>query len=289
MTRSMTAFAREQFLLEGRSYQLEISSLNRKGFEIIFHMPREFAFLEIPFRKMLAQVCSRGHIVVKFNPGDGCKGKISIEFFKEVHKKLNSVAKSLDSKYEVTFESVLNWVSRGDFILEIDEEKMVNSSQKAMEKIIQTWIEMKNTEGNALAKDIKDRLSIIKEAVVRIAMQKENAVEKYREKLLDKINEIKTLEKDDQERVLREVVIYAEKVDITEEVTRLDSHISQIRNIIETKVDESIGKTLDFVVKEMMREANTISAKASDLTVIHDALLIKGEIEKIREQVQNIE
>lgn len=288
MTKSMTAFAKNRFCVQNRYYQLEISSLNRKGLEVYVNAPREFSFLEAPFRQQIAAVCDRGQVVLKLNPEEAGKGKISPDQFVKSFTELREVAKGLDSRFEVTFENVLQWILQGDFSFEVEEEEFTRAAQKALGLAIQDWLAMKKVEGDNLANDLLGRLNLIQSALHKIAQGKERAVSRFREKLLEKIQELKEIADEDRERILREVVIYAEKVDISEEITRLESHIHQVKTLFGKK-GESIGRGLDFLIREMGREANTISSKATDLSVIHDALFIKEEIEKMREQVQNIE
>lgn len=286
MTKSMTAFAKVRFTAEGRQYQIEISSVNRKGFDFYLYSPREFSFLETAFRKQIMEVTSRGQVTVRFSP-DQVKGNVSLDLFKKVHLELHQVAKSLDPRFEVSFENVLEWAKSGGD-LAFEETELVTASLEALHLAIKDWLAMKEVEGKALANDLLDRAHLIEKALSRIESYKDLIVSRLREKLLEKIQEVKELIAEDQERVLREVVIYAERVDVSEEITRLKSHISQLKTLLGKK-GESAGRGLDFLIREMQREANTISSKATDLTLIQDSLLIKEEIEKMREQVQNIE
>ncbi|MBS0628376.1 MAG: DUF1732 domain-containing protein, partial [Verrucomicrobia bacterium] len=168
------------------------------------------------------------------------------------------------------------------------EEEVKKDLFIGLGKALQEYMKMKDSEGASLAKAIEKHLSFIENLLDQIKAKTEGILEKRRKKILDRLKDFKEITSDDQERVLREVFLYVEKSDITEEITRLHSHIKQFKDLLQTE-ESSVGRTMDFLVQEMGRESNTISAKVDDIEISHISLKLKGEVEKIREQVQNVE
>lgn len=289
MAKSMTAFGRSRQQIGGRPFIIEIHSVNRKGLEVGLHVPKELLFAEMAIRRRVTQAAKRGHVVVKIIPDEVVKQRITFDACKKMHEKLSEIARTLDPSYKVTFDTVLEMTSKGDFLFTESESAIETDLENALDVALGEWDRMKGQEGKVLTADILGRLKLMKTSLKRIEKMKEGATAKYREKLLEKLAEVKQVLDEDRDRVLREVVLYVEKLDITEEIVRLESHIAQVQNALSKTEDVSIGRTIDFLIQEMLREANTISSKASDLEVIQEDLLIKSEIEKIREQVQNLE
>jgi uncharacterized protein (TIGR00255 family) len=167
-------------------------------------------------------------------------------------------------------------------------EKMEEVMHETIGELLAIWNQMRYVEGNALAKDIIERLDLADRLLDRITESGKNSKEKYKEKILARIAELGTMTEEDHHRVARELILYAEKVDITEEMVRMRSHINQTKKLC-IESSKSIGRELQFYLQEMTREMNTISSKSIDLSAINDTIVVRGELEKIREQIQNIE
>lgn len=282
MVLSMTGFARVKI----GCYLVEIQTINKKGAEISLSFPRELALKESFIRKKLGSLLQRGHAFVKIFREGTDAFKISKEVCKKAHSALVEIAHSLDPSYKVSFETVLSVLDQFNFSEESQDLEWESIWNQGLDELWQMLIKMKEEEGRALAKDIRMRNEAILAAVLVLEKENQKAPELFGKKILERLESLKAIVDEDRERVLREVVIYAEKVDITEEVVRMRSHISQLEKLLKGSL-EPIGRTIDFLVQEMMREANTMGSKAP--LSVNEVVFIKGEIEKIRQQGSNIE
>jgi uncharacterized protein (TIGR00255 family) len=173
-------------------------------------------------------------------------------------------------------------------ILEIDETVYSKALQKVLEEALKECLEMKWAEGNALAADIQKRLHFIAEKLTLVEERKEVVLEKYRKKISERLFELGQMTPDLEEKILRELILLAERIDVTEELVRLQTHIEQFKKQLQVS-EKAIGRTLEFLTQEMLREINTLGAKSSDTEVSSIVVMVKGELEKIREQILNIE
>ncbi len=285
MARSMTGFAR----CKVAGYLIEVQTINKKGAELSLSLPRELVLKESFIRKKLGALLQRGHAFVKVFSEKKADLKISKEACKKAHTYLMDIATSLDPSYKVSFDNVLAVFS--EFTLsteEDDDSEWENVWNKGIDELWKILIEMKEQEGEALVRDIQMRLKLIFQSVNMIEKENLTAPEFYRKKILEKLEDLKVINDEDRDRVIREVVIYSDKVDITEEVVRMRSHIDQLQKLL-YESNEPIGRTIDFLIQEMMREANTMGSKAPSVAAMNEVIFIKGEIEKIRQQGSNIE
>ena len=288
MTRSMTAYARvlsEE--VSGLSWVCEIHSVNRKVLDLHMHLSKELLFLDIELRKMLSGAVQRGQVNVKLYFRNSGRGQTSLPLLKELKKEWLKVSKDLG--YDaggVDLSFLLEQAGRVSLEDSLGP-KIQREIKNTLKKALDSFIKMKETEGKALAADIKKRLKTLFTLVAKIEKQAVSGPAKYREKLIEKLSSILRAVEED-ERILREVALFAEKVDVTEEIIRLRSHIEQTDGLFQSK-EKSIGRTLDFLTQEMLREINTIASKSHDLAITKMAVEGKAELEKIREQVQNIE
>jgi uncharacterized protein (TIGR00255 family) len=277
---SMTGFAR----LKISGYIVEVQATNKKGVELHLSVPKELAQIESFIRRKLGTLLVRGQAFIKVYSEKVTGLKITKESCATVHAYLVDIAKSLDPTYKVSFETVLN-VAAGFDIPHKEEE---TSWEEGLTELWDQLTAMKRKEGSALAKDILMRTEAILKAVEFIEKETRLAPEIFRKKILEKLESLKTTSDDDKERVIREVILYSEKADVTEEVVRMRSHISQLESLLKS-AKEPIGRTIDFLIQEMMREANTMGSKAPGVQSMNEVIFIKGEIEKIRQQGSNIE
>ena len=292
MIRSMTGYGKETLSTEGREYQVEIKSVNHRYLDINIKMPKTLSYLEETIKKEISQKIKRGKIDVfityENNSQEGKNVKINKELAKIYINQLKELAQEekISSNIEVTeiakFPDILT--------IKIDEEddkikeEIIKVTQQATEKII----EMKNIEGNKIEQDLLTRIEKIEKKIEEISKKSTGLIEEYVVKLEKRIKEILKTEEIDKTRLAQEVVIYADKCSIEEEITRLKSHIYQFKNLIKDN-NETIGKKLDFIIQEMNRETNTIGSKANSLEITNGVIDIKTELEDIREQIQNIE
>lgn len=289
----MTGFGRGKAELNGREIQIEMKSVNHRYLDISLRMPRTFNVFEDIIRKTIATYLSRGHVdvfVTYNNTGEASK---------EVQVDLNVLSAYMNAfiKIEESFNSLRNDVtlmnvSRLPDVMSVvdsqdDEQAIGDLLTQALDQALTGLKGMRVLEGKSLIDDAKDRLKLIKSNINDIETMSDTVVEEYKEKLNDRIAMLLDGVTLDENRLQAEVAVFADRCNVTEEIVRLKSHIDQFVETLGT--DTAIGRKLDFIVQEMNREANTIGSKANNFKITNAVVEIKGEIEKIREQVQNIE
>ena len=291
MIKSMTGYGKATLSQDQKEYQIEIKSVNHRYLDISVKMPRTLSYLEEEVKKAIATKVKRGKIDVfitfENNSSEGKEIKINTEIAKIYIDELKKLAKQEDilANIEVTeiskFPDVLSIQNNQED--ETIKVELIETVSHATDKLVQ----MRAVEGNKMAEDLLIRIQAIQEKVKEISSLSTGLIEEYVVKLEGRIKEILKNQEVDETRLAQEVVIYADKCSVEEEVTRLKSHISQFEKLLKT--DEPIGKKLDFIIQEMNRETNTIGSKANHLEITNDVIDIKTELENIREQIQNIE
>ena len=288
MIRSMTAFGRAQFSLEWGDFVLEVYSVNKKNLDISFILPKDFILLEAPLRKWVQEIALRGSVSVRLTRQMKKRGASGVDEaqFAQVKEGLDGVAKKLGIKGVESIEFLAHYVAtHGQKSVGVDHDLLLKSVKEAFDTASKEWLAMKQVEGEHLAADLNERLAVVRKLVDEIGSMSENAPNLYREKLKKRLTEV--MGDLDEERVVKEVVIFSEKVDTTEEIVRLKSHLKQFEKTLQ--MDGAIGRKFDFLIQEMNREVNSLGVKCLDLDIVKRVLEIKSEIEKMREQVQNIE
>ncbi|MBF5059495.1 YicC/YloC family endoribonuclease [Candidatus Neptunochlamydia vexilliferae] len=288
MTRSMTAYGRAHT----KSFLVEVHSVNRKSLDIQINMPKEFLAMDMTLRKAVGEAVKRGYVTVRVTrEGEGSSAlNLPAEGeMKRVHEEWSKRATGLgyDPKEAVPFSMLVQYTlssSTQGTCDEAVEKELLNGFKEALE----TFIKMKVAEGQVLAKDIIQRVKIIEEKVKEIEPLSKEAPKRYQEKLEKRLEELKLNHQEGEERLMRELVIFSDRIDVTEEITRLGSHVKQLYILLKEE-KPCVGKELDFLTQEMNREVNTIAAKAQELDITQAALVMKGELGKIREQLQNLE
>ena len=289
---SMTGFGKAELKTKAGTFTVEIASVNNRFLDISPRLPRQFFNLEPKIRDLVKGFVSRGKInlFVAYEKTDEDTGRYAVnaKAARAYYKQLKALHKELklNREVEMTDLLMLPGVSLPDRE-EIDEDLVWSGLKKAAEKALTGLTAMRRKEGQAMARDMAARLTEISKAAKAITGHSTVAVEKYREKLNKRISEVLTSAAPDQVRLEEEIAVMAERSDITEECTRLASHISQYRATIKQK--EPVGKKLNFVLQEMNREINTIGSKSSELGISSLVISVKEEIEKLRELVQNVE
>ena len=291
MIKSMTGYGKGNISENLRNYQVEIKSVNHRYLDVSVKMPRALSYLEEEVKKIISSKIKRGKVDVfisfENNSAEGKEIKINTEIAKIYINELKQLAnqENISANIEVTD------ISKFPDVLSIqntqDDEQIKNELFNTVNIAVEKLVEMRQVEGEKLAEDILERISYIKEKIEKISLLSTGLIEEYVVKLEGRIKEILKNQEIDETRLAQEVVIYADKCSVEEEVTRLHSHIEQFAKLLNS--EEAIGKKLDFIIQEMNRETNTIGSKANNLEITNGVIDIKTEIENIREQVQNIE
>lgn len=293
MIRSMTGYGKQSLSIDGREYQIEIKSVNHRYLDINIKMPKTLSYLEDTIKKEISEKIKRGKIDVFITFENNSQEGKNIKINKELAKLYINQLKELAQEEKISSNIEVIEIAKFPDILtiKVDEEdekikqEIMQTTQEATNKII----EMKNIEGEKIAQDLLKRISNIENKIIEISEKSTGLIQEYVVKLEKRIQEILKTEKIDKSRLAQEVVIYADKCSIEEEITRLKSHIYQFKNLISNNENETIGKKLDFIIQEMNRETNTIGSKANNLEITNGVIDIKTELEDIREQIQNIE
>ena len=291
MIKSMTGFGKSSLSINSREYQVEIKTVNHKYIDMNIKIPRIISYLEDDIRKIINSKIKRGKIDIIINfdnySQDGHNIKINSELAKMYISNLKKLAEDekILSNIEVTeiakMPDVLTIKSN------IDEEQIRNEIIQAVNQAIEQVISMRKKEGNKIAEDILSKISQISTKIQEIFELSTRLIDDYVIKLETRIKELLQTEDIDKSRLMQEIVIYADKCSVEEEITRMKSHILQLTELI--KSDEPTGKKMDFLVQEMNRETNTIGSKANNLEITNRVIDIKTILEDIREQIQNIE
>ena len=291
MIRSMTGYGRGNISKNDREYQIEIKSVNHRYLDISVKMPRQLSYLEDAIKKEISSKVKRGKIdvFITFNNNslEGRKIKINTELAHAYIEELKQLAK----KEKILSDIQVTEISKYPDVLNIqneqEDDKLKEEVIEVLNDAIDNFISMRQVEGSKISEDLLKRLDYIQEKVNEISKLSTGLIEEYVVKLETRIKEILKDQEIDKQRLAQEVVIYADKCSVEEEITRLNSHILQFKNLLNS--DEAVGKKLDFIVQEMNRETNTIGSKANNLDITNRVIDLKTEIENIREQIQNIE
>lgn len=292
MLKSMTGYGRSQQIIDGRDILVEIKSINHRYFEYNARVPRAYAYLEEKMKALINQSVSRGKVDVNISVYTTEGTDAQVEINRELAKGYVNALRSIKDELSLTDNLSLSSISRFSDIFLVtkkieDEEVIWNTVKKVAQEALESFIDMRIIEGERMFKDVKSRLVKLNEYVEEIELLAPKTVSDYKEKLYNKIKEVLETKNIDEQRVLTEVAIFSEKIAVDEETVRLKSHLKQFNSLIESK--EPIGRKLDFLVQEINREVNTIGSKCQDIAVTAIVVEMKSEIEKIREQIQNIE
>lgn len=296
MVKSMTGFGRATSN-EGnsRSFSIELKSVNHRYLDLNVRMPKSILSLEEKVRKALSEKLSRGKVDVFItykNYGDeASEATLNTVLADSYFNSLETLFKRYEDK-NIKNDISVSLIARFPDVIKLQEkeenlEEMWCELNKALDEALGLLVHMREVEGEKLKADIKLKCALIEDMLSKVEEKAPSVVIGYKEKLKERVKELCDNIQVDESRINMEIALFADKASIDEEITRLHSHIEQVRSTLE--LDESIGRKLDFIVQEMNREANTIASKSTDLEITNIVLNIKNEIEKIREQVQNIE
>lgn len=292
MLKSMTGYGRSHQIVDGREILVEIKSVNHRYFEFNARVPRAYGYLEEKLKSFVQPNASRGKIEVNVSiysvEGSDAQIQINRATAAGYVGALRSVRKELGLEDDLSLSALARFADIFSVHKEIEDEEVIWSAVRPVaQQALDSFVAMRAAEGERLKADLLGKLDEIGERVTMIEARSPETVAAYREKLTAKLTEILEGKGFDEARVLTEAAVFAEKIAVDEETVRLTSHIGQFRQLLEA--DQPVGRKCDFLVQEINREVNTIGSKASDLEVAKIVIDLKSIIEKIREQIQNIE
>lgn len=292
MVRSMTGFGRYTAIVDGRNIIVEIKSVNHRYFEFSSRVSRGYGFLDEKLKSYLQTKIARGKVDVYVSVETLDDGEVQVLINHDLADAYVKALKELAARYDIQDDISVSTLSRYSDVFSVhkapeDEEKVWNAVKVVLDQAYASFMTMRETEGKKLEEDILSRAKSILTIVEKIEERSPQTLKEYRERLLARLQEMLGDVKIDEQRVLTEAAIFADKIAIAEETVRLRSHFDQMKAMVSS--GEAVGRKLDFLVQEMNREANTIGSKATDSQIAHMVVDIKAEIEKIREQIQNIE
>ncbi len=292
MIRSMTGYGSAEEVINGRSIRVEIKSVNHRYFEYSARVPRSCGFVEERMKRLLSGVISRGKVDVgvTIQTVDGIDEEININ--REVVKNYVEALRSVKNEFDLADDLSLSSIAKLPDVFtvvkaETDEEALWKDIESVAKRALDSFVEGREAEGERLKADVLLKIAAIEEKVSFVESRSPETVKEYRARLFDKMHEVLENTQIDEGRILQEAAIYADKVAVDEETVRLRSHMKELRKTLDKS--EPIGKSLDFRIQEVNRETNTIGSKCSDAAIADTVIEMKNTIEKIREQIQNIE
>ncbi len=292
MVKSMTGFGRYEAADENRKFTVEMKSVNHRYFDVNIRMPKKLMSFEAPVRNLLKKYIERGKVDVFINYEDLSQNSAALAYNKELAAEYIKVFSQMEQDFSIENDVSVFKLSRCPEVVTmeeqpVDEEELWKLLEEAVEGATKQFVEARVIEGARLKTDMLEKLDALLKGVDFVENHSPGLVEEYRSKLTAKIQEVLGDTTIDEGRLATEVTIYADKICVDEETVRLRSHIISTKDALEK--GGSVGKKLDFIAQEMNREANTILSKANNLEITNTAITLKTEIEKIREQIQNLE
>jgi len=292
MLKSMTGFGRFEVASEERKIVVEIKAVNHRYCDMSIKLPKKFNFFEVAIRNLLKEYIVRGKVDVFITYEEYTKTRECVKYnediAKEYYDNLMKLANTFQLKNDISVQALSKYPDV--FVLEeqeIDESEIWGSMEDVIKKAANNFVTARIQEGEHLKQDIVGKLDEMLSLVNKLESRSPSVVEEYRDRLTSKVQELLGDTKVDESVLATEIIVYADKICVDEETVRLKSHIENMRRTLDE--EESVGRKLDFIAQEMNREANTILSKSSDLDMSNVAIDLKTGIEKIREQIQNIE
>lgn len=299
MIKSMTGFGRCELSEETRKVIVEMKAVNHRYSDINFKMPKKLAPFEIKMRNILKEYIQRGKVDVFFTYEDSSEGNLSVSYHPQIAREYVDYMQQMSEEFGLPLELRTPQLARFPEVFtmeehQMDEEDLWQFVEPALRGACEDFLKARREEGRRLYEDLTGKLDHMLVIVEAIEEHFPNIIANYREKLTDKVKELLENSVIDENRIAAEVTIFADKICVDEETVRLKSHITGARDILKQSFDsekntDSIGRKLDFLAQEMNREANTILSKANDITISNYGIDLKTEIERVREQIQNIE
>ena len=292
MIKSMTGFGRAELIDEEKRITVEMKSVNHRYLDVNMRMPKKFSVFEASIRSLLKEYIQRGKVDVFITCEDYTQSRVSVKYNREIAQQYLGYLQEMSRDFQLSGEINAALLSRYPEVLTMeeqteDEDEMWGALEGVIRNAAVQFVEARTKEGIELKRDILDNLEKMEEKVELVEKRSPDIIKEYREKLETKVKELLADTQMEESRIAAEVILYADKICTDEETVRLKSHIKHTKSVLDEK--EGIGRKLDFIAQEMNREANTILSKANDLETSNLAIDLKTEIEKIREQIQNIE
>ena len=293
MIKSMTGFGRCEISEEQRKFTVEMKSVNHRYLDVNIRMPKKLNFFETAIRNLMKQSIQRGKIDIFISYEDLSESQVSLKYNEALAGEYLTYLKQIEEKFSLDNDIRVSTLSRYPEVLTmeehaVDEEELWQGLKKVLDGAVRSFVETRILEGERLKEDIVGKLDNMLELVGYIEERSPKIIAEYREKLENKVRELLADTQIEEGRIAAEVVIFADKICTDEEIVRLRGHIVHMKETLQSD-ENGIGRKLDFIAQEMNREANTILSKANDLEVSNAGIDLKTEIEKVREQIQNIE
>lgn len=293
MIKSMTGFGRCEITEGERKFTVEMKSVNHRYLDTNIRMPKKLNFFETSIRSLLKQSIQRGKVDIFITYEDFSENQVALKYNEALAQEYLSYFKKMSETFSLENDIRVSALSRYPEVLTMeeqapDEEELWKGLKKTLEGAIAQFVETRTLEGENLKKDLTQKLDAMLQLVAMIEERSPKILSEYREKLETKVRELLTDTQMEDSRIAAEVVVFADKICTDEEVVRLKSHVEHMKETLLSD-ENGIGRKLDFIAQEMNREANTILSKANDLEVSNIGIELKTEIEKVREQIQNIE
>lgn len=292
MIKSMTGFGRSEIVKGNRKISVEIKSVNHRYLEAGIKMPKKLNVFESRMRDLLKKYATRGKIDIFINYEDDSESQVNLKFNQNIDDEYMAIFNNMSEKYNLKNDMTVGGLARFPEVITMDEvqedeEELWHFIEEAMKAALEQFVNTRILEGENLKKDLLGKLDHMEELVAFVEKRSPEVMKEYRSKLESKVKELLGDTTIDESRIATEVIIYADKICVDEETVRLRSHIEHARKCLNE--EGGIGRKMDFIAQEMNREANTTLSKANDIEISNAAIDLKTEIEKVREQIQNIE
>lgn len=292
MIKSMTGFGRYEYQQDSKKFTVELKSVNHRYLDVNIRMPKKLNFFETSIRSLLKEYATRGKVDIFITYEDSAEEQMALKYNATLAGEYVKYFQQMSTEFGIENDLRASTLSRCPDVLTMeaqpdDEEELWKGLKVALEGAFSQFVDTRVVEGEHLKKDILEKLDHMEVLVAQIEEHSPEIVARYRAKLEEKMKEILADTQIEENRIAAEVILYADKICTDEEIVRLKSHIAHMRDTL--AMSEEIGRKLDFIAQEMNREANTTLSKANDLEISNYAIDLKTEIEKIREQIQNIE
>lgn len=292
MIKSMTGFGRSEIVKGNRMISVEIKSVNHRYLEAGIKMPKKLNVFESRMRDLLKKYATRGKIDIFINYEDDSESQVNLKFNQNIADEYMAIFNNMSEKYNLKNDMTVGGLARFPEVITMDEvqedeEELWHFIEEAMKAALEQFVNTRILEGENLKKDLLGKLDHMEELVAFVEKRSPEIMKEYRSKLESKVKELLGDTTIDESRIATEVIIYADKICVDEETVRLRSHIEHARKCLNE--EGGIGRKMDFIAQEMNREANTTLSKANDIEISNAAIDLKTEIEKVREQIQNIE
>lgn len=292
MLKSMTGFGRGEYKDNSHHITVEMRAVNHRYTEVVFRMPRTLCSLEDRARRLILSAVSRGRVDVTVTVEEFSEQKREVKADRELALAYYNALKELKELFQTQENISLSLIAKYPDVMKVEEvaedlEKFWPKLENAVKAALESLLTMREREGEAIQRDMLMRLDLMAGYIEQIEERAPEVMKAYRDKLLGRIKEAMSAAEIDENRLMLEIALFADRTNITEELVRFQSHLGQFRDTVHKS--DAIGRKLDFIVQELNREVNTIGSKANDFAIANIVVEIKSELEKIREQIQNLE